>query len=271
MPGLPPIIAVANELPHRIAERVLRERDAHEDDHIAANLQKWWSRFPHVFTNPSMLSLHRFYQEQLGDVRGKTVLEYGCGKGDFAAWLSTLGAYVVGIDISEFNIARCNTRFGGKEPDSKSCRFYVMDAHLLQFADSSFDVVLGNGIIHHLDLPTAMKEVDRVLKPGGVALFQEPLGDNPLLKFYRHLARYHTEDERPLSRRELAYLENEWHVLTKFSGLFTMPVAILTSFLLRPFPNNWLLRLASAAEEIANRRRLLRHWNRMAVFLYQKP
>jgi SAM-dependent methyltransferase len=122
-----------------------------------------------------------------------------------------------------------------------------------------------------LDLPTAMKEVDRVLKPGGVALFQEPLGDNPLLKFYRHLARYHTEDERPLSRPELAYLENEWHVLTKFSGLFTMPVAILTSFLLRPFPNNWLLRLASAAEEIANRRRLLRHWNRMAVFLYQKP
>jgi SAM-dependent methyltransferase len=270
MRTLPPVLKVANHLPQRIVDRVSREKDAHADDHIGEILQKWWSWFPHVFKNPSGRSLHNFYSEHLGDVRGKMVLEYGCGKGDFAAWVSSLGAYVVGIDISEFNIAHCNAKFAKKGIDQESFKFCVMDAHSLEFADGSFDVVLGNGILHHLDLPIAMKEIDRVLQPGGIALFQEPLGDNPILKFYRYLAENQTDDERPLNRQDLLYLENQWHAATKFTGLFTMPVAILTSLLLRPFPNNWLLRFASAAERIANNRRFLCHWNRFAVISYQK-
>jgi ubiquinone/menaquinone biosynthesis C-methylase UbiE len=236
---LPSVIAPDDSaLSNELLERVCREKSAYEDDRIDQAVRKWWGFFPHVFENTSVKSLNEHFFKELGDIRDKTVLEIGCGQGDFAAWLMDLGAHVVGIDISEFNVVRCEQKFREKFAVDDHYKFCVMDAHHLQFPDNYFDCILGNGILHHLDIAIAWKEVNRLLKPGGKALFQEPLNDNPILKLYRYLARFQTEDERPLSRSDIDYLQSRWHVRARFSGLVTLPVGIFTSVLLRPFPNN---------------------------------
>jgi SAM-dependent methyltransferase len=80
----------------------------------------------------------------------------------------------------------------------------VADTARLPYADGFFDFVYGNGILHHVDVDAAAREVRRVLKPGGRALFIEPLPYNPVINVYRRMARgVRTEDERPLRVSEL--------------------------------------------------------------------
>jgi SAM-dependent methyltransferase len=253
-----------------IAARVAREKAAHEDAHIDDALRRWWATFPHVFTNPSMRGLGAFYTTELGPVQNKTILEYGCGQGDFALWLLDQGATVFGIDISEFNVQRCGEKARARKLDPNRYKFAVMNAHETTFADEYFDLVVGNGILHHLDLTTAMQEIDRILKPGAKALFQEPLGENPILRFYRSIAGIHTPDERPLTRDDLTFLASRWNIKARFSGLVTLPVSIVTSLVLRPYPSNWLLQIATRAEEQLNDRHILEHWNRFAVLVYER-
>src|SRR4029077_6845421 len=85
--------------------------------------------------------------------------------------------------------------------------FVVADGEHLPFADGSFDAVWGSAILHHLHLPTAARELDRVLKRGGVAVFCEPWGGNPLLaiarRFVPYPGKHRTPDEVPLTRRGL--------------------------------------------------------------------
>src|SRR5262249_55086054 len=82
----------------------------------------------------------------------------------------------------------------------------------LPCADASFDRVWGNAVLHHLDLHVAARELGRVLRPGGVAVFCEPWGENPLLEWVRrrlpYLGKGRTTDERPLRRGDLAPLRS---------------------------------------------------------------
>jgi SAM-dependent methyltransferase len=65
----------------------------------------------------------------------------------------------------------------------------------------------GIAILHHLDLNLVSREVHRVLRPGGRAIFQEPVRNSPTLRFLRRLIPYHAPDispfERPLTDSEL--------------------------------------------------------------------
>ena len=70
--------------------------------------------------------------------------------------------------------------------------------------DDSFDLVCGSGILHHLDLPAAMRELARVLRPSGRAVFMEPLGHNPAINAFRNRTpELRTPDEHPLLGKDL--------------------------------------------------------------------
>jgi SAM-dependent methyltransferase len=134
------------------------------------------------------------------------------------------------------------------------------DAHHTPYPDAAFDLVIGDGILHHLDLDVALGEVHRVLKPGGRAVFREPRLDNPLLKLFRRLTpSARTEDERPLDAADLRRIADSgrWTVESQYCGLLGAPAAVLTSVVLRPFPNNVLLRAADRAERALHDRRAL--------------
>ena len=101
--------------------------------------------------------------------RGKRVLELGCGAGYDAYTFMTNGADYTGIDITPENPERVRQHLAhyGLDPDVLEA-----DAERLPFEDESFDVVYSNGVLHHTpDMPRALREARRVLRPGGELYF----------------------------------------------------------------------------------------------------
>lgn len=142
------------------------------------------------------------------DLRGSTVLDYGCGNGEFSRILAGRGAHVVGIDISPKLIEYARFSASSMGLNGLTPQFMVGDAHCTPFADNSFDYVVGNGALHHLDLEKAYAEIARILKPGGRAIFMEPMYYHPLLWTLRRLTpKTHTEDEKPLAFADLRRAE----------------------------------------------------------------
>ena len=137
---------------------------------------------------------------------GKRVVDFGCGSGANTVLLANRGAHVWGIDISE-DLLRLAQRRLAVSGRAGGATFIAGSAHDMPFPDSSIDVVFGIAILHHLDLDLVSKEVRRVLKPGGRAIFQEPVRNSPVLRFVRSLIPYRAPDispyERPLTDEEL--------------------------------------------------------------------
>ncbi len=111
----------------------------------------------------------------LGDLTGKQVLDYGCGMGEESIYLAKLGGDVTAIDISEVGIASLKKRAAFNNLD---IRAYEMRADPTNFDDNSFDVVHGLGILHHVGIENGLAEVRRVLRPGGIGVFLEPMGNS---------------------------------------------------------------------------------------------
>jgi ubiquinone/menaquinone biosynthesis C-methylase UbiE len=133
-----------------------------------AVMRKAYARWAPVYDficGPIFLNARRFTARAACDVGGR-ILEIGVGTG------LSLGDYqgcaeVVGIDISAPMIARAKARTaGGQYPNVK--KLLQMDAANLDFADRSFDCVVGQFVITLVDDPErVLDECARVLKPGG--------------------------------------------------------------------------------------------------------
>ena len=160
-----------------------------------------------------------------GDVTGKRVLEYGCGTGSHSLAIARRGGRVTGIDISEVGISKARERAAAE--GVSGAEYLVMDAEQMTFPDDTFDLVIGEGILHHLNLEASYAEIARVLKPTGQAVFMEPLGHNPAINAFRKATpSMRTPDEHPLVRRDLrladryfADLHFEHHHLFSFGAL----------------------------------------------------
>jgi len=128
---------------------------------------------------------------------GDRVLELGCGIDSLAFTLVDRGIEVVGIDISP--VAVEVAREEADHRDLTGLTFLEMNAEVLDFDADSFDGVIGTAVLHHLDVVCAYSEMARVLRPGGRAVFIEPLGHNPLINAYRNRTpENRTEFEHPL-------------------------------------------------------------------------
>lgn len=119
------------------------------------------------------------------DVRGAATLDYGCGDGSFSHLLASRGAHVSGVDISKERIRQASA--ATVAGNGGSAEFFVGDVHQTPFPENSFDYVVGNGALHHLDLDRAYAEIARVLKPGGRGFFMEPMYYHPLVRLFRGL------------------------------------------------------------------------------------
>jgi ubiquinone/menaquinone biosynthesis C-methylase UbiE len=144
--------------------------------------------------------------EFLGDLRGKSVLELGCGLGEISSLLAQSGANVTSFDISEMSVYVAQKR-AELNSVADSIRFCVAAGENLPFPDDAFDAVFAKGVLHHLQAATGRPELYRVLKPGGKAAFVEPLGMNPVLVFARAYLPYPNKNprgaDRPLSYKDI--------------------------------------------------------------------
>jgi len=196
-------------------ERLERERAFHNE------------RYEHGDSRESQMKYYwaiREGAEKFGDLvvassAGRDVLEYGCGNSFLSQRLAQSARSVTCIDISDMVIARA-----GHANTQPNVRYAVMDAMNMDYADGSFDVVFGSGIIHHLDTDKASREIARVLRPGGKAIFWEPLGLNPAINLYRFLTpSARTPDEHPLLPVDFRIMRRHFSdIKTEYFGLFTL-------------------------------------------------
>ena len=140
--------------------------------------------------------------EACGPLDGLRVLELGCGAGDLSVELLHRGARLTALDISPGMVQLARARAGG-------ATFVVAPAEETGLPDASFDLVLGKWVLHHVDVAAAAREVHRLLRPGGRAVFFENQDRNPLLRLARRglwgSRRFNwvgTQDEHPLTRAD---------------------------------------------------------------------
>jgi len=152
------------------------------------------------------LILRRMRERQwsmLGDLTRKRVLEVGCGVGRETVELAKRGAEVVASDLSPTLVERARRR-ASESGVAGRVAFKVGAAEELTTDGEKFDVIVGNGVLHHLDIATFKRSLLRLMKPEGVAQFQEPLVHNPLLRLYRLLTPHlHSPTERPLAQKDV--------------------------------------------------------------------
>jgi SAM-dependent methyltransferase len=118
---------------------------------------------------------HRYAKEwhipaaaDFASARGLRVLEIGCGLGTDGAQFARAGAVYTGVDLTEAAVELARKRF---ELFDLPGTFRTADAENLDFPESSFDLVYSHGVLHHTpDTVRAVREVHRVLRPGGRAV-----------------------------------------------------------------------------------------------------
>lgn len=201
----------------------------------------------------------------LGDLRGKAALDYGCGHGMASIVLARRGAIVTGFDLSPGYVGEAERR---AVANGVNARFIPADAEQLPFPSDSFDVVWGNAVLHHLDLARAGIELRRVMRHGGVGVFCEPWGGNPLLTFARRWLPYpgkdRTPDEQPLRPYDLKPLRE------CFPGLRVEGYQLL-SMVRRVCPNSRLMTYLTAVDSVLLAKvPLLGMWCRYVVLIVRK-
>lgn len=133
---------------------------------------------------------------------GELVLDIASGEGKESLEMVRRGWQVVGIDLSHSQLTRTRERVEAGNPNRPV--FYVQaNAEQLPFANSTFRLVHGKAIVHHLNLDIAANEIQRALAPDGKATFAEPMAHHPLFWLARRLTPgLRTQDEHPLTYKE---------------------------------------------------------------------
>ncbi|MGH7163479.1 MAG: class I SAM-dependent methyltransferase [Planctomycetota bacterium] len=104
------------------------------------------------------------------EYRGRSVLDLGCGTGEYALWYATHGAgRVTGVDLSDGSLARAREQAGAA--GVTNVEFVKRDILSLDLPDDSFDYAYSVGVLHHTGDPfRGFRHLVRLTKPGGLVV-----------------------------------------------------------------------------------------------------
>ena len=136
----------------------------------------WAERW--VVNNPTRVAEQKiemkWFKKTMSLAPGAEILEIGCGRGA-GAKLIRQAFRPAALHAQDLDLAMIQRAKGYlKAADSKAISLSVADANRLPFKALSLDAVFGFGVLHHIpDWQTALGEIARVLKPGGVYFIEE--------------------------------------------------------------------------------------------------
>jgi len=189
----------------------------------------------------------------LGEVKSKKILDVGCGDGTYAYVLSHLGAIVSGQDLNESQIKIANNRIVGIPVELKG-EFICGNAKKLMFNSSTFDCIFSADFFEHIDKSTkqeVLKEIYRVLKPGGILVIKTPNFD--YLKLVIYLKRFFLVLKGKFPNIYIAHThnnpDNEHHGLTNFAEMKSL---LEDCFFHTPIFHHQILTRKPLSESISN-------------------
>ncbi len=141
----------------------------------------------------------------LGNLEGKSLLDFGCGEGIDSVIYAALGAKVTGFDISDelIDAARLRAKLDGVDVE-----FIAGD--FLELTPAAYDVVVACAVLHHVELRIVFPRLLECVKPGGLVVITEPVQPCGLMRLIRRLLPIPTEgspDEHPLTPDELQFVK----------------------------------------------------------------
>jgi len=158
-------------------DSVLDPQNLSEDEEVPVNLLSELE----FYEAPAQ----EFAYNLMGEMAGKEILEIGCGLGVNAIILAQEGAKVTGLDLSSRRLEAVSEII--TENEINGINLVCGSGEALPFPDESFDIVYTNAVMIHMDKQKAIREIRRVLRPGGVAILVEPMKYHPLVNLYRFL------------------------------------------------------------------------------------
>ena len=113
---------------------------------------------------------------------GSTILDFGAGSGRVTCWFLQRGYNVTAVDISTKSLLSLRQLYQAKRKKS----WGKLTTSTTLPSDKRFDGIVGADILHHIDIPTELPKLYRILKPNGAIAFSEPNAWNVL--WYLHYA-----------------------------------------------------------------------------------
>ena len=192
-------------------------------DYAISNILYWLNNLDSflkssISTEASWFAIYMFdFQKRL---KGKKILEMGCGDCVNAAVMAALGAEVYANDIADASgviVSKINASYNFEHP----IRFISGDFLKNDLDRRSFDFVVGKAFLHHLTIPEErefLRETARLLKPEGEARFFEPAVNNKILDEVRWLIPVKNRPSKIQRNAFKIWKENDPHPDRTFSS-----------------------------------------------------
>jgi 2-polyprenyl-3-methyl-5-hydroxy-6-metoxy-1,4-benzoquinol methylase len=217
------------------SDALRRERESAFHDGWAASIHPEELLVDETFVSATAVE-NQYILQQFGDVRGKRVLDYGCGAAEGGVYLAKQGASVVGVDVSPtmLETAQRLAKHHGVTIETR-----LVTSEKIPADDREFDLIYGNGVLHHVNQDLARPELARVMKDDGKGCFNEPLPYNPLINAYRRIAKeVRTPDEKALTFADVERFRDSFGSLTHREFWLTTLAVFLKFYLIeRVDPN----------------------------------
>jgi SAM-dependent methyltransferase len=153
----------------------------------------------------------RFIAASCGLGPGISVLELGCGTGEFTTRLVETGCTLTAVDISEATAAICRRRVGDR------AEVVVGDIERDPGVEGPFDAIVGVSVLHHVDLDACLDATFALLRRGGHFAFSEPNMRNPQVWAERHVGV--VAKVRKVTAHETAFRVEELRATLERAGL----------------------------------------------------